>query len=145
MNKELIGTLSLLDGENELVGVISVASVEIEGGAPSVEQLENSVKEAKQYRDEAKYVSENVNIFIPEVSEIGELSWRNQAGIENPIPVNIMGPIGPQGETGPQGPKGDKGDKPIKGIDYFTSDDKQEIVNDVIASLPIYNGEVIEA
>ena len=40
--------------------------------------------------------------------------------------------------------KGAKGDKPIKGVDYFTSDDKQEIVNDVLSSLPIYNGEVIE-
>ena len=39
--------------------------------------------------------------------------------------------------------KGAKGDKPIKGVDYFTSDDKQEIINDVIASLPVYNGEVI--
>lgn len=40
--------------------------------------------------------------------------------------------------------KGAKGDKPVKGVDYFTSDDKQEIVDDVIASLPIYNGEVVE-
>lgn len=39
--------------------------------------------------------------------------------------------------------KGAKGDKPIKGVDYFTTDDKQEIVDDVIASLPVYNGEVI--
>lgn len=39
--------------------------------------------------------------------------------------------------------KGAKGDKPIKGVDYFTADDKQEIVDDVIASLPVYNGEVI--
>ena len=39
--------------------------------------------------------------------------------------------------------KGAKGDKPTKGVDYFTLDDKQEIINDVIASLPVYNGDVI--
>lgn len=74
------------------------------------------------------------------------------------------GPQGPKGDTGPQGPqgvqgpKGDKGDKgdtgaagsngkdgktPVKGKDYFTDADKAEMVSDVIASLPVYNGEVV--
>ena len=35
-----------------------------------------------------------------------------------------------------------KGDTPIKGIDYFTEEDKQEMIDSVLASLPIYNGEV---
>ena len=43
-----------------------------------------------------------------------------------------------QGETGPRGPKGDA---PIKGTDYWTEEDKQEIVNDVIAALP--NGAAV--
>lgn len=34
------------------------------------------------------------------------------------------------------GLKGDKGDMPVKGTDYWTAADKQEIVNDVIAALP---------
>ena len=34
------------------------------------------------------------------------------------------------------GLKGDKGDTPVKGTDYWTASDKQEIVNDVIAALP---------
>lgn len=44
--------------------------------------------------------------------------------------------------------KGDKGDKgedgytPKKGVDYFTSADKTEMVNAVVAALPKYNGEV---
>lgn len=37
------------------------------------------------------------------------------------------------------GPKGDKGDTPIKGTDYWTEEDKQEIVKDVLAALP--NGD----
>lgn len=53
------------------------------------------------------------------------------------------GAIGPQGPTGPQGPKGDTGEQgiqgekgvdgktPIKGTDYFTDADKQEIIDEL--------------
>lgn len=34
-----------------------------------------------------------------------------------------------------------KGDTPKKGIDYFTEEDKQELVQEVITALPKYNGE----
>jgi hypothetical protein len=30
--------------------------------------------------------------------------------------------------------------KPIKGMDYFTTQDKNEIVNDVINALPLWTG-----
>ena len=39
--------------------------------------------------------------------------------------------------------RGLKGDKPIKGVDYYTEQDKQEIVNDVLSNFPIYNDEYI--
>lgn len=37
--------------------------------------------------------------------------------------------------------KGDKGDKPTKGVDYFTDEDKAEMVNEVLAALP--NGDEV--
>lgn len=55
------------------------------------------------------------------------------------------GAKGDTGATGPQGPKGDPGEKgdpgapgktPVRGTDYWTAADKQEIVNSVIAALP---------
>ena len=49
------------------------------------------------------------------------------------------GPQGPAGAPGPQGPKGETGTDgktPVKGTDYWTAADKQEIVNSVIAALP---------
>ena len=49
------------------------------------------------------------------------------------------GPQGPAGAPGPQGPKGETGadgKTPVKGTDYWTAADKQEIVNSVIAALP---------
>ena len=59
-----------------------------------------------------------------------------------------QGPQGPQGETGPQGPQGPAGADgtdgytPQRGVDYWTDTDKQQMVQDVIGALPVYNGEV---
>ena len=56
-----------------------------------------------------------------------------------------QGPQGPQGETGPQGPQGPAGADgytPERGVDYWTEADRQQMVQDVINALPVYNGEV---
>jgi hypothetical protein len=47
------------------------------------------------------------------------------------------------GAPGRDGIDGKDGKTPVKGTDYFTAADKQEIVNAVIAALPVYNGEVL--
>ncbi len=44
--------------------------------------------------------------------------------------------------TGPSGTPGTDGYTPQKGVDYYTDTDKQEMVQAVIAALPVYNGEV---
>lgn len=38
---------------------------------------------------------------------------------------------------------GKDGYSPVKGKDYWTESDKTEMIADVIASLPVYNGEVV--
>jgi hypothetical protein len=35
------------------------------------------------------------------------------------------------------------GHTPVRGTDYWTEADKAEMVNEVIAKLPVYNGEVV--
>lgn len=64
----------------------------------------------------------------------------------------IQGETGEKGEQGIQGEKGDKGDKgdtgskgadgytPIKGTDYYTEADKQEMVSLVLNALPSAEG-----
>lgn len=47
------------------------------------------------------------------------------------------------GAKGDKGDKGDAGKTPVKGTDYWTAADIEEMVNTVIASLPVYNGEVV--
>ena len=39
--------------------------------------------------------------FIPSVSEAGEISWTNNAGLPNPPTQNIRGPQGPLGTNAP--------------------------------------------
>ncbi len=49
--------------------------------------------------------------------------------------------IAAQGQQGEPGDNGEDGYTPVRGEDYWTEADKQEIVADVIAALPVYNGE----
>lgn len=81
--------------------------------------------------------------FTPSVSSAGVLSWTNDKGLENPDSVNIKGPQGEQGEKGDKGDTGAAGAAgadgkdgytPVKGTDYFTEADKQEIVSAVLAN-----------
>ena len=71
---------------------------------------------------------ENGATFTPSVSPEGVISWTNDRELPNPEPVNIKGEQGPAGST------------PVKGVDYWTETDKSEVVQDVIAALPIYEG-----
>ena len=61
--------------------------------------------------------------FTPKVDAEGNLSWTNDGDLENPAVVNITGP------------KGDPGDTPVKGRDYFTEAEKQEMIEAVIAAI----------
>lgn len=61
----------------------------------------------------------------------------------DPGPAGHQGPVGETGATGPAGPpgpQGPKGDTPEKGVDYFTEAEKAEMVADVIAALPTWEG-----
>lgn len=78
--------------------------------------------------------------YIPSVSATGVLSWTpTKSDMESVTPVNIKGKDGKDGEPGLPGTDGKT---PEKGVDYFTSEDKNEIISAVLARLPIYSGEV---
>ena len=95
--------------------------------------------------------------FTPAVDTEGNLSWSNDGGLPNPDTVNIKGEKGDQGEKGEpgekgdqgepgvpgdpgfpgeQGPTGDPGYTPVKGVDYYTAADRDDIVKRVKDSLP---------
>lgn len=76
---------------------------------------------------------QNGYTFTPYVSPDGIIRWTNDGGLVNPEPVNIKGPAGANGQ---QGPAGTNGKTPVKGTDYFTQADKEELVQAVLAALP---------
>lgn len=50
-----------------------------------------------------------------------------------------QGPAGADGAEGPQGPQGEQGlpgKTPVKGVDYWTEADKQEIISEVLKQVP---------
>lgn len=63
--------------------------------------------------------------FYPEVDAEGNLSWTNDKGLDNPKTVNIKGVQGDKGD------KGEAGYTPVKGVDYWTEEDKEEILGEV--------------
>ena len=96
--------------------------------------------------------------FTPAMSAAGDLSWTNDGGKSNPETVNLKGPKGdtgargpagadgakgdtgpqgPQGEQGPQGVQGVAGKTPVKGTDYFTPADVNEIAAEAAKKVDI--------
>ena len=68
-------------------------------------------------------------VYLPTVSADGLISWTNDLELDNPEPVNIMGPEGPAGAQGEQGPKGEDGTS-IKILGTIsTVEDLQSYVN----------------
>ena len=66
--------------------------------------------------------------------EKGEQGLQGPQGEQGPVgPQGPQGEVGPQGEMGPQGevgPQGEAGYTPVKGADYFTKEDIEEISYD---------------
>ena len=47
-----------------------------------------------------------------------------------------------KGDKGDKGDKGENGYTPVKGVDYFTDADKQELIQDILSALP--NAEEVD-
>lgn len=87
------------------------------------------------------HIGENGNWYIGENNtgkpSRGATGAKGDAGATGPAgPVGPRGPAGANGKDGARGEKGADGKTPVRGTDYWTADDKQEIVNSVIAALP---------
>lgn len=74
--------------------------------------------------------------------EAGTNASVENTGTSSAAVLKFTIPRGANGEIGPAGPSGADGKTPVKGVDYYTEADKQEMVQSVIAALPVYNGEV---
>lgn len=92
-------------------GVYTQTKEQAEFAKEQADASSEAASAAKTSETNAKNYSENVNVFLPSVSDSGVLSWTNKAGLPNPASVNIKGDKGDKGDTGAQGLKGDTGAK----------------------------------
>ena len=64
------------------------------------------------------------------------------AGERGPQGVQgVQGVQGIQGVQGDRGPAGEAGYTPVKGVDYWTDEDREQIVGEVLQQLPNFNEE----
>lgn len=80
---------------------------------PWYEQAVDAAERAEAAAERAEDAS--TLVWVPEVSESGDLSWTRGDTETPPEPANIMGPAGPRGETGPRGPQGETGPQGLRG------------------------------
>lgn len=67
---------------------------------------EEAADKANAAAEKANQAADNVKdgtTYIPNVSAEGIISWTNEQGLENPVPVNIKGPQGEPGQPGVDG------------------------------------------
>jgi hypothetical protein len=83
--------------------------------------------------------------YIPNIEQVdantAKVSFKpSKHNMDDVADVNLTLPQGEKGEQGVKGEQGEPGHTPVKGVDYYTESDKQEIVSDVLASLPNASG-----
>lgn len=99
-----------------------------------VELSTNAVNVANSVREEA-----DNGEFKGEKGDRGEQGKQGPQGIQGER--GLQGIQGPKGEKGDTGENGTDGYTPIKGIDYYTEADKNEIVELVLDAIP--NGDEV--
>ena len=82
--------------------------------------------------DNGNWYIGSVDTSIPSRGEAGQPGRDGQDGLN--------GKDGANGQDGKDGEDGADGYTPVKGTDYFTEEDKTELVNSVLAALPMWEG-----
>ena len=100
---------------------------------------------AASFVSQGKLQGANGAVFTPSVAADGTLSWTNDGGLDNPAAVNIRGPQGEPGANGTNGADGAPGANgadgytPVKGQDYFTAADKNEMIASIKNSIVVFD------
>lgn len=138
-----IATLAAKNAQNyalDAAASANSASVNATVAQRAADTAQDKVNEIQGVLEDVQEAAKNVNVFIPDMDMDGNLSWSNKMGLENPEPVNL---IGPQGATGPQGPQGIQGPKGDKGDKGDTGESGVQIETNVFCVFSVRNGHLI--
>ena len=137
-----------LDGFNTLINELNVALDKVNNINSNFEKLEEEFRQNEQKREEKlNQAIEDLNTkanngefngatFTPSVDEQGNVSWSNDKGLPNPSTQNI------KGDRGEQGIPGQDGYTPQRGIDYYTTEDKEQFKTELLNDIELQLSEV---
>lgn len=108
--------------------------------------LERAEKSAENSEKAAASIK-NLSVTATEGTEVSVEQTETDEGINLAftLPRGAKGDVGDKGDTGEKGEKGDKGDAPIKGVDYFTEEEKEELLSEPREVIHLANGMSIES
>ncbi len=109
------------------------------GWADQVLQASADAKQAASQAETAKQAAEAATVHMPQIQAGTWHVWDMDQGKYVDTGVAATEP-GPQGEVGPQGKTGKA---PVRGVDYWTEQDKQQLVKDTLAALPKWDGTYV--
>lgn len=138
-------TLSILNGTKGSTGATGAQGPKGDTGATGAQGPKGDPGEAGQSVgiDSVEMSSEdggsNYVTFTDSTQLVVMNGSKGSAGPQGPQgPKGDTGAAGPAGAAGATGPAGADGKTPVKGTDYWTESDKEELVQDVLAALPTW-------
>ena len=105
---------------------------------PNVDAIYNLQTRLENGEFASDYAFGIVTKAIGNVAEGSLLKITAQGGQD--VLFSLKGTDGKDGTNGTDGKDGADGKTPVKGEDYFTEEDKAELVSDVLAALPAWEG-----
>ncbi len=117
--------------------LISLSQNSADNAERSAQQAADSAKKAEEQLGKivTPHIGENGNWYIGE-TDTGKPSTGKQGEQGVPGAKGDKGDPGEPGKQGESGQPGVDGKTPVKGVDYWTQEDKTEIVENVLSSLP---------
>lgn len=134
---DTVPTEDELDGFNTLINELNVALDKVNNINSDIEKLKEEVTQTIEDLNTKVETGEfDGATFIPNVDAEGNISWTNDKGLPNPSTQNI------KGDRGEQGIPGQDGYTPQRGIDYYTTEDKEQFKTELLNDIELQLSEV---
>ena len=128
------------DGKDGADGISPTVSISKSGKVTTISITDKNGTKTATVNDGADGVNgkdgekgtDGTSVTVASVSESGADGGSNVVTFSDGKTLTV--------KNGTKGSKGDEGYTPVKGTDYWTASDKSQMVSDVLAALPTWNG-----